>query len=597
MDIRITGMYKNQLQELAQRSCFNLPAYACIREGPDHAPRFKATVNFNGEIFESPTFCSTLRQAEHAAAEVALNVLSKKGPSKVLAARVLDETGVYKNLLQETAHRAGLKLPVYTTIRSGPGHVPVFSCTVELAGMSFNGEIAKTKKQAQKNAAMTAWSALKKLSKSGASPLSSPSLLESGSNDEQEQVTVARYLTSLRPPETNKSSSRFHHRGNNSTHVQRDVSRYGGNRSLFPLQHESWTHSQITPEVSVYQAWLEERAYHNQNHFFALSSLPTPPHAPQIVPFIHSVCQPDHRQYFVAQETDSISLVPGISPVLYFSTNPVPVPVSSVSQVTIQEIEEKRQVEEEWLSGDRDSNYWEKNFMSVVSKPSPNTGINILSCIDGCSEQKPQERLEGDDEEKSGRLTPNTRFSNELESNQIEQHLISSGFTDARLRPQAVSTDNTNLTLQNPHASDCLQSNSRPQFPVVSPATSLRGCIPASFASPLMVRTAGTSCPVTLRPERVNPQMPTPPPRRISASTCSQRPWLEEMKNPGLRPSASFVAPAVHIRSVVPVCSAPPTKKPPCPIRERPFSGIEKNEVEPMGEVSAQSLDFGKLHM
>ncbi|GMP60678.1 hypothetical protein CsSME_00023435 [Camellia sinensis var. sinensis] len=48
-------MYKNQLQELAQRSCFNLPSYSCIREGPDHAPRFKATVNFNGETFESPT--------------------------------------------------------------------------------------------------------------------------------------------------------------------------------------------------------------------------------------------------------------------------------------------------------------------------------------------------------------------------------------------------------------------------------------------------------------------------------------------------------------------------------------------------------------
>lgn len=73
-----------------------------------------------------------------------------------------DETGVYKNLLQETAHRAGLKLPVYTTVRSGPGHVPVFLCTVELAGMSFTGEPAKTKKQAQKNAALIAWSALKK---------------------------------------------------------------------------------------------------------------------------------------------------------------------------------------------------------------------------------------------------------------------------------------------------------------------------------------------------------------------------------------------------------------------------------------------------
>ncbi|KAJ8617228.1 hypothetical protein MRB53_013414 [Persea americana] len=65
-----------------------------------------------------------------------------------------DETGVYKNLLQETAHRPGLNLPVYTTVRSGPGHLPVFTCTVELAGRSFTGEPAKTKKQAEKNAAM-----------------------------------------------------------------------------------------------------------------------------------------------------------------------------------------------------------------------------------------------------------------------------------------------------------------------------------------------------------------------------------------------------------------------------------------------------------
>ncbi|XP_022749021.1 double-stranded RNA-binding protein 2-like [Durio zibethinus] len=569
-------MYKNQLQELAQRSCFNLPAYACIREGPDHAPRFKATVNFNGEIFESPTFCSTLRQAEHAAAEVALGVLSKKGPSKALAARVLDETGVYKNLLQETAHRAGLKLPVYTTVRSGPRHIPVFSCTVELAGMSFRGETAKTKKQAQKNAAMTAWSALKKLSKSGASTASSLSpLSESGSNDEQEQVTVARYLASLQPRETNKSSLRFQHHGHNSAPIQKHVSRY--NRSLFPLQHRSWAHSQISPEVSMYQAWLEEAAYHNQKHLFSLSSQPTSPHRPQIVPFIHFVFQPDHRQYFLAKEPDSTSVVPGISPVLYFSTNPVPDPGKSVSQVTIQEIEEKPQVEQEWLRSDRDSNHWEKNFMSVASTPSPSSAINISGCLNGYPEQKPQKRLEGENEERSFRSMPYTSFSNELESNQIAQPCVSSSFTDARLRPQAISIDKTNLSLQNPHASDYLHSNSRPQnFPAVSSATSVTG-LPASFAAPLMVRTAGTSCPVSLRPENLNLQTPTPP-RRISASTCSRRPRLEGMKNAGVRQSARFVAPAVHIRSVVPVCSAPPAKKPPGPNQERLFSSDEENQ-------------------
>jgi dsRNA-specific ribonuclease len=93
---------------------------------------------------------------------VLLIVVVRGSDFPCLDARVLqDETGVYKNLLQETAHRAGLKLPAYTTVRSGPGHSPVFASTVELAGMSFAGDPAKTKKQAEKNAAMAAWSSLK----------------------------------------------------------------------------------------------------------------------------------------------------------------------------------------------------------------------------------------------------------------------------------------------------------------------------------------------------------------------------------------------------------------------------------------------------
>ncbi|KAF4356409.1 hypothetical protein F8388_013274 [Cannabis sativa] len=186
-------MYKNQLQELAQRSCFNLPSYTCIREGPDHAPRFKATVNFNGETFESPHYCSTLRQAEHSAAEVALNSLSSRGPSHSLAARILDETGVYKNLLQEIAQRVGAPLPQYTTYRSGLGHLPVFTGTVELAGIIFTGEPAKNKKQAEKNAAMAAWSSLKQLAKETASSSSEPE-----SSDELEQITIARALLNYR---------------------------------------------------------------------------------------------------------------------------------------------------------------------------------------------------------------------------------------------------------------------------------------------------------------------------------------------------------------------------------------------------------------
>ncbi|CAN6167590.1 unnamed protein product [Urochloa humidicola] len=193
-------MYKNQLQELAQRSCFSLPSYVCTREGPDHAPRFRAAVTFNGETFEGPSGCTTLRQAEHAAAEVALSRLSLRGPSTSLAALVLDETGVYKNLLQETAHRAGLKLPAYTTVRSGPGHSPVFASTVELAGMSFSGDPARTKKQAEKNAAMAAWSSLKQMPEARKEP-------GAGAGEEQEHVIVARVLAALKPRDGGKAAA------------------------------------------------------------------------------------------------------------------------------------------------------------------------------------------------------------------------------------------------------------------------------------------------------------------------------------------------------------------------------------------------------
>ncbi|XP_076916568.1 double-stranded RNA-binding protein 2-like [Bidens hawaiensis] len=186
-------MYKNQLQELAQRSCFNLPSYTCIREGPDHAPRFKATVNFNGETFESPNYCTTLRQAEHSAAEVALGELASQGPSNSMAARILDETGVYKNLLQEVSQRVGSSLPTYTTFRSYLGRWPVFTCTVELAGCIFMGEQAKTKKQAEKNAAMSAWSSLKLLTQQ-----SEGLSLQKGNTEEQEHVIVARALQKFR---------------------------------------------------------------------------------------------------------------------------------------------------------------------------------------------------------------------------------------------------------------------------------------------------------------------------------------------------------------------------------------------------------------
>ncbi|KAK6144394.1 hypothetical protein DH2020_021214 [Rehmannia glutinosa] len=102
---------------------------------------------------------------------------------------ILDETGVYKNLLQEIAQRVGSPLPHYTTFRSGFGHQPVFTGTVKLAGIIFRGEPAKNKKQAEKYAAQAAWLSLKQLAQQDASSSS-----DHENNDEQEQIRIARAL-------------------------------------------------------------------------------------------------------------------------------------------------------------------------------------------------------------------------------------------------------------------------------------------------------------------------------------------------------------------------------------------------------------------
>ncbi|GMN57454.1 hypothetical protein TIFTF001_026563 [Ficus carica] len=291
-------MYKNQLQELAQRSCFNLPSYACIREGPDHAPRFKASVNFNGEIFESSIYCTTLRQAEHSAAEVALNVLSSRGPSRSLTARVLDETGIYKNLLQETAHRAGLRLPVYTTVRSGPGHVPTFTCTVELAGMNFTGDSAKTKKQAEKNAAIAAWSALNKtrspaLDSFHAVPRLATNKVES--NEEQKQASVTRVLSNYRPKDdANKHvvrrreqqnppkrifrSSHHHNNNNNNNNI---IPASTSNSNMMSLHDdERWKLMDLVMELGQQDGSLQKHL----NSFASLLPPPPPRTSSKILP-------------------------------------------------------------------------------------------------------------------------------------------------------------------------------------------------------------------------------------------------------------------------------------------------------------------------
>ncbi|KAJ6371554.1 hypothetical protein OIU77_001960 [Salix suchowensis] len=369
-------MFKNQLQELAQRSCFNLPAYACIREGPDHAPRFRASVNFNGEIYESPSYCTTLRQAEHAAAEVALNVLSSRGPARSLTSRVLDETGIYKNLLQETAHRAGLNIPVYTTVRSGPGHVPIFTCTVELAGMNFTGEPAKTKKQAEKNAAIATWSALKRMPN-----LDSLSNRETDAREEQDQEVVERVLSNFRSKDEGK-----HARNRDHNQARRRMVR-GHRDSICESSSSTSNNSLRYPHWRLLDLILDsasDGSTQKQNSSF-MSLLPPPPPrtASKILP--------------PTSHTDN--------PSLFTLNRPLPPQVQGKSQVQAPEIpvalKEHLKDEEDWWGtksdvirkpierdGARNSNSSSLYASSSIYRPFPfsSTGKPVTSLLDNTSQ-------------------------------------------------------------------------------------------------------------------------------------------------------------------------------------------------------------------
>ncbi|KAG2592027.1 double-stranded RNA-binding protein 1-like [Panicum virgatum] len=146
--------YKSQLQIYAQKRGKNLPLYRTINLGSLHASLFKSEVTIDGQTFESPEYFRTMKEAETAAAKVALMSLPQEAspPQQSLVPSVS-----YKNLLQELAQKEGFPLPVYATTSDVSNCSAAFISTVEIQGTTFQGEPGNTKKQAEMNAAKVAF--------------------------------------------------------------------------------------------------------------------------------------------------------------------------------------------------------------------------------------------------------------------------------------------------------------------------------------------------------------------------------------------------------------------------------------------------------
>ncbi|GAV64220.1 dsrm domain-containing protein [Cephalotus follicularis] len=554
-------MYKNQLQELAQRSCLNLPSYSCIREGPDHAPRFKATVNFNGETFESPAFCSTLRQAEHGAAEVALNTLVIRGPTSALASRVLDETGVYKNLLQETAHRAGLDLPVYTTVRAGPGPFPIFSCTVELAGMRFMGEQAGTKKHAQKNAAIAAWSALKIMAQQGStSATSSFSPLGAKGNEDKEQVIVARFLASLQPSCSNKSVQNDCHQGHQiSSPVCRDLT--SQTQSLHYMHCQSWGYPRLSPESVVYHMWQQEQLLQLRNHLWLQVPL-APPCGPRLLPCVQTIVRPNPH-LFVPSEQEPMPQGSRITistscPSLYSSNQLVPDPIKGSSTVTIQEIHKEKTEE-----------------LSELSSP-----LILDPTVPSDTDGEPQIESAVKENEK--------RENRNLESKNDSVQLVESLTKQFECTPRSFNPGfgSVDFPCQNPHGFDSSLSNLGSQHPPRASAPRIFRP-PSTAVTPVVIKTVGP------RSQNLATKVPASFRMRTGVPSSSTRPMPERLNFGGVNPN--FMPPPVRIRSVVPACSAP-TRKIHNPTPEETISTRVKKDTVPE-DVSMASSCLDELQI
>ncbi|CAH9138698.1 unnamed protein product [Cuscuta epithymum] len=148
----VQPIYKNWLQQYAQKQGITLPEYCCEAKGPPHDRHFKPKVAFAERVYEGQQFFRTLKEAEQAAAKIVIEALSPHEIQK--------GGGLYKNLLQEVAQKLGFLSPVYKTIQDGPPHNASFVTTVQVGDETYEGQTAKSKKLAEMNAAEVAYNTL-----------------------------------------------------------------------------------------------------------------------------------------------------------------------------------------------------------------------------------------------------------------------------------------------------------------------------------------------------------------------------------------------------------------------------------------------------
>lgn len=389
----------------------------------------------------------------------------------------------------------------------------------------------------------------------GASSITSASSLsESEGSEEQEQAIIARLLASLHPEESKKSrQSGLTGSTCNSTGSILQAS------SLYPLHYETWGYSGSSTDIEMYRMWQQAQFHQMQGLVSPLAALPTPLPNVHALPYMHSILQPN-QLYFLPSGQARIPVGPAVMftaprPSFHSSNQSIPAPNRVRSMVTIQEIQ--------------DDSEGSSTFCPFRVSKSPEPSGNKKEAI---KQGKGQE----DDKQKLGNTYAKPEDAGHP-SRQVTRFSdctsIDSGYRDTEFKLK--NTREHSPSELGPHIPRraSLREVSEPAFPTASPIR-VRATSPAPFTE-------------------------QPRPSNFSHQTAVRR--------PGVRPYAArprvefgpphFIAPAVQIRSVVPVCSAPPARKMTTSTQEGQSSDSEKKSATGQEGMLSVSSELSKLQI
>ena len=304
--------------------------------------------------------------------------------------------------------------------------------------------------------------------------------------------------------------------------------------------------SSFSPEVALYQTWQQQQIMQQQNRLLELTIQPIIPSTPEIYPLMQSVFQPDHCLYFPARELASVPVgpklsIPSSSPSFYSSNQIGPELNTGRSTLTIKEIQEEKTEDPPVCSFSNETR---------VLTPAP---------------EDESQRHGG-----SGSRSINAELGGEhCEKSECDSHWG----TGSVHRP-------VNPELQNPSSIDSSVLRAHSQ------ASSNRSFRPPAASSSSIVRTMCPTSFVGSRPQHVAPRLRTGTPRSPGIPIYERFGMIRA-------PTPLFMAPAVRIRSVVPVCSAPPRRS-----MAEVSQSKEKEDLKPEDkEVPRTSSELGHLRI